>query len=390
MNRRKNFFDTVSHVKPENIILDLGGNPLSSMEGRSMQNLLDFLGYPHPVDSSVLPFGKVRRIDERILKYLDIDTRSIGEILKPDISQYKKISASEYVDEWGIRRTFNGMYWNIKDHPLKGATIEDLNDYQWPDGFSINESQLAKIKEEAKYLYENTDYVICAEHPVYGVFELGCWLCGFDDFLVKMVMDESFVIALFDKIFDYQVQVIEKYYSMLGMYIHYTSSGDDFGTQNGLFLSPDLFEKVIKPYLAERIRITKKFTKAKYLHHTCGSVYKIINQLTDCGVDILNPIQPEAVGMQPERIKDLYGEKIVFHGGIGTQRELISGTKEEIDEYVEHVLSIMNVNGGYIVSMAHNIQEDVPSKNIVSMFEAARKYGRNTQSENDKNGSDCK
>ena len=375
MNRRKNFLDTVNHVRPKEMILDLGGNPLSGMEGKSMNNMLEFLGYSIDGNQEELSFGVPGRIDERILEYLDIDTRSVGHIMRPEASSYRKITEHEYFDEWGIKRRFGGMYWEIADNPLRNATVSDLNNYRWPDASSLNESELENISKQAKYLYENTDYVICAEHPVYGVFELGCWLCGFDDFLVRMIMDKDFVKELFDRIFEYQQIVIEKYYTAVGPYIHYTSSGDDFATQNSLFMSPEVFGQMIKPYLGERIEITKKYTGAKFLHHSCGSVYRIIDQLADCGVDILNPIQPEAADMSPLNIKNEFGDRMVFHGGIGTQQELVSGTKESIEEYVSNVISIMNADGGYILAAAHNIQEDVPPENIVHMFEAARKYG---------------
>lgn len=379
MSRRDNFLDTLNHIEPNNIIMDLGGNPLSSMEGKSMGNILKFLGYKTSKEYQRMPFGKVRRIDERILKHFDIDTRSIGEIIKPTISQYKEISHDEYIDEWGIKRRFNGLYWDIIENPLKDASMEDLDHYQWPDGKTLDQKQLEKFQLEAKYLFENTDYIVCAEHPVYGIFELGCWLCGFDNFLIKLMIEQDFIIKLFDKIFEYQKDVIKEYYSAVGQYIHYTSSGDDFATQNSLFVSPDLFRHMIKPYLSERIRLTKKMTNAAFLHHSCGSVYKIIDDLIDCGVDILNPIQPEAADMHPAKLKDTFGDRIVFHGGIGTQEELLHGTKDSIEEYVKTTISIMNKQGGYIFAAAHNIQEDIPPQNIVYMFEAAKKFGRKTR-----------
>ncbi len=229
-------------------------------------------------------------------------------------------------------------------------------------------------------MFEETDYIICAEHPVYGIFELGCWMCGFDDFLLKMAIDEDFVKQFFEIILNYQKRVIEIYYGALGKYIHYTSSGDDFATQTSLFISPYMFKKLIKPYFKERIRYTKNFTNASYLHHSCGSVFAIIDDLIDCGVDILNPIQPKARDMNPQLLKEIYGNKIVFHGGIDIQYLLPYGTKESIEEEVERNIKILNKDGGYIFAAAHNIQEDVPCQNIVYMFEAAKKFGRKKES----------
>ena len=374
MSRRGNFFKTVNHKQPQHLIIDFGGNPLSSMEGRSMYTLLDYLGYDIPKQIDVLPFGKVRRLDERLLKYFDIDTRSVGTILQPQESLYQKISEELYIDEWGIKRVYTGMYWDIVEHPLKGASIKELEEYPWPQPESVDMNEINNYANQAKALFEETDYVICAEHPVYGVFELGCWLCGFDDFLLKMAIDEEFVHRFFQIILEYQKKVIDIYYGALGQYIHYTSSGDDFATQTSLFMSPDMFRRIIMPYFKERIIHTKSYTNAKYLHHSCGSVFPIIDLLIECGVELLNPIQPKAKDMSPRNLKDVYGSKIVFHGGIDTQDILPFGTKNTIEETVKNTIEIMNKDGGYIFAAAHNIQEDVPPENLVIMLEAARKY----------------
>ncbi|MBN2557948.1 MAG: methyltransferase [Clostridia bacterium] len=374
MTRRENFKKTMRHEKPDSLILDLGGNPLSSMEGSSPERLLEFLGYK-PGEKENLPFGKGHKIDERILEHLDIDTRSVGTILTPADSLYKRLGDNLYMDEWGITRKYTGLYWDIVDYPLKGAGSGDLDDYRWPNPDSVDFSLIEEYAEQARCLYEKTDYVICAEHPVYGVFEIGCWMCGFDDFLIKMAIDGDFIKKFSEKILAYQEVVSRHYYSAVGPYIHYTSSGDDFATQTSLFMSPDMFRKHIKPYFLERVRLTKNLTDAAFLHHSCGNVHDIIDDLADCGVDILNPIQPTNDMMAPKRLKNEFGEKIVFHGGLDTQQVLPFGTEETVREAVYELVGSMNREGGYIFAAAHNIQPDVPPENVVHMFRAARNAG---------------
>ncbi len=375
MSRRTDFKKILNHKKPEKLILDLGGNPLSSMEGDSSDQLLRTLGY-EPVPKENLPFGKGHRVDDRILKYLDIDTRSIGTIMTPSDSLYEQLGENLYTDEWGIKRKFTGMYWDIVEYPLKGTTVDDLDDFKWPNPESIDFSLIEDYAQTARNLYENTDYVICGEHPVYGIFEIGCWMCGFDDFLIKMAIDEDYIKKFSERYLKYQRTVSAYYYKEVGPYIHYTSSGDDFATQTSLFMSPDMFRENIKPYFKERVKFTKEMTDAAFLHHSCGNVHDIIDDFIDSGVDILNPIQPTNEMMNPERLKREFGDKIVFHGGLDTQDVLPFGTEETVKTAVDKLISTMNNDGGYIFAAAHNIQPDVPPENVIHMFKAARKAGQ--------------
>lgn len=367
MSRREDFNRILNHQRPERQIIDLGGCPLSSMTEDAMHKFLVYLGFDYEKGKN-----KFGRIDERILKYLNIDTRSVGTILQPQKSLFKKISETEMLDEWGIRKKYTGLYWDIIENPLKGATIDDLDKYPWPDPETIDINLVERFRNEAKILCEETDYIVCGEHPVYGVFELGCWMCGFDDFLMKMALDEEFVQHFFEIILEYQKKVIELYYGMIGPYIHYTSSGDDFATQTNSFISPSMFREMIKPYFKERIQYTKKFTKAAFLHHSCGNVYSLIPDLIEAGVEILNPIQPVNEQMSPESLKKSYGNIVCFHGGIDTQKLLPFGNKQDIAEEVKKTIRIMGENGGYIFAAAHNLQGDVPPENIEIMFRAAK------------------
>lgn len=369
MNYRDRFEATLKHKTVDRVPFDLSGTALTSVEyPQSIDKLRQLLGLSEKYD------GWYRKFDERILQYLDIDFRRVGDILEPESPLACKASENEFTDCWGVTRVFTGLYWDIKNPPLKGASVDDLERYPWPRAEKIDMKKIDEYREQARKLYNETDYVICAEHPVFGVLELGCWMCGFDDFLLRMALEPEFVNKFFDKVLEYQKNVIDIYYGAVGEYIHVTTSGDDFGTQTGPFISPDMFAQLVKPYYKERISYTKKFTNAYYFHHTCGSVYSLIPHLIDAGVDILNPIQPGAKDMEPEKLKKAYGDLITFWGGIDTQHVLPQGTTQDVKEEVNKVLHAMTDRGGYILAPAHNIQPDVPVENIVAMFEAGSKY----------------
>lgn len=368
MKYRERFENTIRHRPVDRVPFDLAGTALTGLTHTETQDALrSFLGIGAKYD------GWYRKFDERILQRFDIDFRRVGGILEPASPLSKAISNTEHTDCWGVTRVFTGTYWDIKHSPLKGADIGDLDRFPWPRAADIDTAKIIAFKEQARRLYEETEYVVCGEHPVLGILELGCWMCGFDDFLLKMALEPEFVYRFFDKVLEYQKDVIKLYYGAIGGYIHFTTSGDDFGTQNGPFVSPGMFGEMIRPYYKDRIRYTKEFTSAYFFQHTCGSVHSLIPHLIDAGVDILNPIQPGARDMEPERLKRDYGNSITFWGGIDTQHVLPEGTAEDVRREVWKVLDAMG-GSGYVLSPAHNIQPDVPTQNIVAIYDAAREY----------------
>jgi uroporphyrinogen decarboxylase len=227
---------------------------------------------------------------------------------------------------------------------------------------------------QAEDLHSNTGYAVIAEHPVLGVFELGCWMFGFDDYLYRLAGEPELVHAFSGRVLAYQKEIIRKYYGALGRWIDCTTSGDDFGTQAGPFMSTAMFDGMIRPYLQARVAYTRQFTDAFYKHHTCGSVHDFIPAIIDCGVDILNPIQPGVYMMEIERLKKDFGDRISFWGGIDTQRLLPFATVDEVKREVKRTLAVAGSGGGYVLSPAHTIQRDVPAENVVAIYRGADEF----------------
>ena len=368
---RQRFALSMTHQTPDRALLDLEGTSLTCIDTGVAARLKELLGFSGKPDS---PY---RRFDERVLQALGIDFRRVGDLIgsgdrplagQPDLR----------IDIWGIVRRWTGQYWDIVHAPLRGATLADLRAYPWPDPDQIIQPErLADFRSEARRLWQETDLVVVGEHPVFGVFELACWMCGFDDFLLRLAGDPEFVRELFERLLSLQKAFIQPYYAAIGEYIHLTTSGDDFGMQTGPFMSPAMFRRWIKPYFSERIAYTRRFTSAYFWHHSCGSVHALIPDLLECGVDILNPIQPGAFRMEPERLKADFGSRLCFHGGFDTQNVLPFGTRDQIYAEVERVMSALKPGGGYTFSAGHNIQSDVPAENVLTMFQAARELAVN-------------
>jgi uroporphyrinogen decarboxylase len=360
---RERFKKTLAHKPVDRPPMDLASTDMTQIFG-GPRRLVRFLGIE---DKNGIP----KDVDEAVLKALDIDFRGVGGVLlRPEFPA--GLVSGDIVNVWGIRCRYNGDKYGYEriGTPLKGATIEDIKRYPWPDPEQISEEQIEKYRFQAKHLYEETPYVVCGRHPVYGIMELGCWLFGYDDFLYRMAAEPKVVHCFFDVILKFQKRVIERYYSAIGPYLHFTTSGDDFGTQAGPFFSLSMFRELIVPYFEERIRYTRQFTDAKFFHHSCGAIYPLIPDLIRIGVEILNPIQPRADGMEPGRLKREFGDSLIFYGAVDTQELLRTSSPLLTQSSVRELIKTLGKNGGYILSASHVLQNDIPDENIIAMYNA--------------------
>ena len=367
MTHRERFQKVVRHQQADRAVFDLAGSPQTAIDyPETRAALAHLLGIEGPHQG---PYN----VDERILERFDIDTRRIGGMPIPPTSHVRTENGVSY-DAFGIGyRRVNG-HSEICFNPLKDADLDEIMAYELPDPEKIDLRQIDAWAEQARRLHENTDYAVIAEHPVLGVFEIGCWMFGFEDYLYRCAAEPEVVHAFSQRILALQKRTIEIYYGALGHYIDCTTSGDDFGTQRSTFISPEMFRELVKPYFKERVQYTRRFTDAFFKHHTCGSVYTLIPDLIDCDVDILNPIQPGVFMMEHERLKADFGDRIAFWGGVDTQHLLPAASPAEVRAEVQRILSIMDRDGGYIFAPAPTIQPDVPAENLVAMYDGAREY----------------
>lgn len=364
---RERFEATLNHQAVDRCPIDLGGTALSTIEtGPPAEGLAAFLGFEGgaPADYD--------KLDRRILEHWDVDFRRCGNIAPFTTKHNERVSDTEFVDCFGIHHRYSGMYWELVGGPLYGASIDDVRSYEFP---TLEEMQLDQVEDwerRGRALREDTPYVVVGDHPVFGVLELACWLCGYEHLMMMLALEPEFIHLLFGRILEFQKMAIREYYGRLGRHLHLTTSGDDFGTQQGLFISAAMWRESVKPYMKERIEYTARFTDAVYLHHSCGAIFEIVPDLAAIGVRILNPIQPAAAGMDPQGLKETYGAQIVFHGGLDTQHVLPSNNPAVIRGAVEHLLEVMHpwVDGGYIFAPAHNIQADVSPGAVATMYDS--------------------
>jgi uroporphyrinogen decarboxylase len=161
----------------------------------------------------------------------------------------------------------------------------------------------------------------------------------------------------------------------VGPYVHIIQRASDLGTQLSPFISPRMYRELLKPVESRIMAYIRSLApKAKLWFHSCGAVSDLIDDFIDIGVEILNPVQPLATGMDSFTLKKRYGDRLCFHGGIDLQ-EALPGSGEDVRREVETRISALGPGGGYILAPANHIQNDTPAENVVLLYEHAKTCG---------------
>lgn len=371
MTSRERVELALRHKEPDRVPMDLGGQA-ASMTQLAYERLKEHLGITDGRGEQVSSWLTMRKMDERVLELFEVDFRRVF-MKGPEKFEQRVYLDGIAEDEWGIRTRRIGPYSEMVYHPLAGLTLETLDDYRWPDPYEPG--RVEGVREEAERLFKETDYAVSAGAVAGGLLETAWWLRGMENFLVDMVAEPEFAHEVLDRLCELEIGLWDVFLDEVGDYVQMVQVGDDLGTQKGPMISLDTYRSLVKPYHKRLNDAIHKKTKAKLFHHTCGSVYHLVEELIDVGVDVLNPVQPLAAYNDSFRLKEEFGGRICFHGGVDEQIVLPTGTTEEVEEEVKTRIQAFAPGGGYILAAAHNIQPDTPPPNVVAMFRAAKKYG---------------
>ena len=285
-------------------------------------------------------------------------------------TSYYSDPAQEYTDEWGIgwkwfQNAAGGSYTEMVRHPL--ADIVDPAVIHLPD-FSREDRYTGTLKMIADYGREYGIMAGCA----CTLFELSWYLRGMEQVLEDMVSNKDFMHAYLDRLMTWIDEAASR---MIGMGVDVCWIGDDFGMQNQMLISPQLFREFFKPRYAMLFAKWKTLNpKIKIAFHSDGNIFPIVPDLIEVGLDILNPVQPKS--MDPARVKKEFGDKLTLWGTIDIQEVLPFGTAADVAEEVKLRMRTAGQGGGLILSPAHNIQPEVPIANILAFYETAKTAGR--------------
>jgi uroporphyrinogen decarboxylase len=347
----------------------------------------DFAAAPEVWSSLAGHFGTCSR--KEILQRLDVDCRIVSYdsfCHDPDVppervdfnaSQEPSSSGAMWRavnpdgtsrDIWGAqrRKVVNsfGSLDQIASHPLAGVSMSDLRRYRWPQPDWWDFGTLRAVIDGL-----NDSAVYSIRYRVGSIFETAWSLCGLEEALVALATESEKPLYILERVAEVHRENLRQVLEVAGDLIDLVYFYDDLASQKGLLLSPGLYTRHIQPFHQQIIDIARRFGKPVMMH-SCGSVYSLIPRLIDMGVAVLNPVQPSANNMQPEKLAEEFSGRIAFHGGIDVQQFLPTATREQVRQKVQYTASVLGQKGGYICAGSHHIQSDTPLENVLAMFEA--------------------
>ncbi len=380
MTSRERVRKALNHESPDRVPIDFGGFQ-TGIHRNAYRRLIDHMGIRDEV-TILDPVQQLARPCEELLQRFHVDTRYVLAH-GPDgfDGTIRKVERNgrlwhDLKDEFGVIWSMpadHGLYMDISHHPLASAGIKDLAAYPWPNG--ADPTRFTGVRKHAQTLRKETPYALAT--GISGVVYEYCWyLRGLERWFMDMIEQPEFCAALLDRTLAFWLDYLTGFMREVGDLVDVVMIGDDLAGQSGPLFSPAFYRRVVKPRQKTLVQRIKSLTQAKIWYHTCGSCVEYIPDLLDNGIDILNPVQTSAAGMDPALLKQRYGRDMVFWGGgCDSQHVLPSATPEQVREQVRRNMETFKPGGGYVFNSIHNIQADVPPENIVALFDAAYEYG---------------
>lgn len=372
MTSRERVLMALNHQEPDRVPIDIGSSANNFTAGL-FQALKKHFGILSP-DIVPRPDESAPFYNDDLIQALGGDFRHVF-IMPSQKVDYGRQPDGTVRNDWGIvKRLVNGMNQQCANPLADAQSVEDILRYDWPDPDEA--CRFEGIRERARMLHDQTEYAVAARAVSHGMFELAWETRGMENFLCDLAMDDDMAYAILEKITDLQIRFYTNYLRECGPYVQVVQTADDYGTQTGLMISRDMWRKFIKPQ-RKRLNdcIRKHAPGAKIFHHTCGSVFELIEDFIEIGIDILNPVQPYAARMDSATLKAAFGDRICFHGGIDEQRALPVSI-EAIDQELRTRIHAMAPGGGYIIGPTSNIQDDTSVEHVLYYLEKAKEYGR--------------
>jgi len=297
-------------------------------------------------------------------------------------------AAGIVTDHWGVRRKLNTVggtrrdgsaytwtYKHLHGSPLAGAdSVAEIDRHAWP---TADLWDYSGVRDACRAIRDAGYAVVAGADRLDRTAQLkpAMYLRGTEAFMADLVLAPDLAEAILEHIADYYLQYNRRVFEAADGLIDIFFMGDDMGTQASTWVSPEMYRRFFKKRLAAYCDQAHGFGM-KVMYHTCGRVTTLVGEFIDAGVDVLQSLQPAAMGDDLPDLKRRYGRDLCFQGGIDIQSVLPAGTPADVAEHVRSRAAILAPGGGYIFGTAHNILPDAPTENVLALVEAYHEYGR--------------
>ncbi len=363
---------TLAHREPDRIPFDLGGSRQTGIHVRAYAGLRDALGLESREPRVVDITQQLADVEPDVLDALRADVRLVSP---RGASTYRRELREDgeyrtFVDEWGVGRRMplaTGLYYDSYAPPLAGdIDAAAVDAYAWPD--AADPARYAGMAEEARGYAVDEGRAVQVGSICGGLTEGLFKLRGFEDGYMDLAGDPPLARRVMERILEVKLAYWARVLPLVDGHIDVVGEADDLGGQERTLFSPATYRDLVKPLHRELFDFLHAHTDAKVFFHTCGAVRELIPDLVEVGVDILNPVQVSAAGMETAELKREFGRDLAFWGGgVDTQRVLGAGTPDEVRAEVLRRVGDLAPGGGFVFAAVHNIQPNVPPENILAM-----------------------
>lgn len=406
MNSRERVRKAIRFEEPDRVPIDVGGSLVTGICIDAYVDLVKHLGYDLGLPIVYEQFGMIARLAEPVRQRLHSD---VIELENPSVAwelenkDFKPWTTgvgntvlmpgdfNPVIDEKGYLYIVNkegktlaympkdGLYFERACVTTMSETDVKMSPEEWARSIPLfSDEHLRQLEENAKALYENTEYSIQGGFLKAGLGSNGIFAGHtITDWLCRLVTEPEYAFSILQATAERAVENLRIYLQAVGKYIDTIfMSGTDYGTQKSELFNPRIFQELYVPNMRRINDYVHQHSDAKTMYHSCGANLRLMESFIEAGIDILNPIQTTAVGMDPVELKERFGGRLCFWGGgVETQGVLPEGTVEEVREQVRERLRIFGPGGGFVFSQIHDIQWGVPPENILAMADTALEYG---------------
>lgn len=396
----------LNHEEPDRVPVDFGASRVTGIGAIAYKNLLRHLGFAEDVRVYDLKqqlaepsLAVINRLGGDVLQlhrlgptsglaFLEIDRWKPGSLtdgspcLVPEaLEETRRADGTielRHDDQLYAWRAPDALYFEVCYAPLARAEKPaDIDAFIWPDPWTGREEQF--VRRRVQELYHGTDKALFAGLPMFvcSFFELSLTLFGFENFMLKIAADRGLVEYWLDAKLAHDLAILDRFLAVAGPCLDVIQTNDDFGAQEGLQISPRCYRELFKPRQKKWIEFVKARTQAKVFLHCDGAIADLLPDFIEIGIDILNPLQTSARGMDPRFIKREFGRDLCFWGGgIETQTTLPFGTVQDIRREVRERVNLLGRGGGYVFAPIHNLQPDIPPDKVLAIYDTVAACGR--------------